>query len=119
MSISTLLPTADRPASSGTGLAQELALLGHRCAGRCISAVDELNARVYFTRRRAIADGRPAFVLVVVDKRQYHGPWLRSIQLLRQINGCTTADGIHVSARRSGDHGHAIAALQPPPLKSA
>ena len=113
------LPTAGRPESSGTGLAAELASLGHRCTGRCISAVDELNARVWFTRRRAITDGRPAFVLVVVDKRQYHGPWLRSIQLLRQINGCTTGDGIHVSARRAGDNGHALAALQWAPIKAA
>ncbi len=105
-------PPIVRTSPLSTGLKTVLSDLGHRCAGDCGSAGDELQARVWFTRRLTSDDSRPCSALVVIDVQNYTGALLRWIQLLRQVNACTAADGIRVIPRRSGDAGRALAAAQ-------
>lgn len=105
-------PSASTSAHGGS-LVAVLSYLGHRCAGICGPAGDELDARVWFTRRRSIAQGRAHPALVVIDTRTHQGTVLGSIQLLRHINACTNPDGIKVTRRRSGDAGLALATALP------
>ncbi|MFK5689372.1 hypothetical protein ACI3EY_06865 [Ornithinimicrobium sp. LYQ92] len=105
-----LAPAA--PTSPGAHLQSVLEHLGHRCPGACRSTAEEIGASVWFARRRIVVDsGRPA-ALVVLDCSAYTGPLLMQRLLLRRINACTSIDGVQVCERRSGDVGHAVAAVR-------
>lgn len=93
-------------------LVELLTRLGHRCPGGCGPAAEQLEARVWFSRRRESAQGRRGSAQIVVDTSGYRGGLLVGIQLLRQINECTAIDWIHVSERRWGDAGRALSTSQ-------
>ena len=95
-------------------LAALLDNLGHRCAASCSVLAEDLRARVWFTVRHDVARARSRPMLVVVDIRDPDGSVTRSIELLRRINVCTTADGIRVVERRRDDAGLALAAIHGP-----
>ena len=99
----------DFPTSSS--LAPVLASLGHDCPGSCRAAAEELQATVWFVRRRAPGAGRADATLVVLDAGDYDGPMPRSRQLMRDVNDCVRPDGIRVTERRIDDSGHALATV--------
>lgn len=84
--------------------------LGHLCVGDCRAAGEELNADVWFTRSSTTHEARQSLALVVIDTTNYRGSLTRRLQLLHHLNDCTRPDGIHVTERRHGDAGHALAA---------
>lgn len=71
------------------------------------TAVEKLNARVWFDIRRCTTWGSPPFALVVIDTPTHDGPLHRSTQLLQQINACPSRKRIHAITRRCDDGGHA------------
>jgi len=113
-----LYPTLPLPAEASSSrpcLSAVLVDLGHPCPRACRSEGEELGAQVRFARRRPLRDSRQYSALVVIDTTAYAGSVTRSKQLLRLINQCTNAPGIHVLKRRFGDAGHALAAAAPSP----
>lgn len=118
MTIPILASPPPSTSPQSTGLLEVLTHLGHRCLGGCGSAGGELDARVWFTRRRTIAKGRRLFELVVIDTQGHHGSFLRLTQLLRQVNACTTPDAdprkpTTLRRRRAGTCSRATVASRP------
>lgn len=115
------VPLISPPPFDATAVAPDLISvldhLGHACSGDCLSASEELDARVWFTGRGASVPGTGHTAVVVIDTAGHAGSVARSIALVRQVNACTHAHGIHVTRRRDGDAGHALATLNPANLE--
>jgi hypothetical protein len=117
MSVPLSSPPPVEASSAAPGLISVLDHLGHACPGGCRSAAEELGARVWFTGRGASSLGSGHTAVVVIDTSGHGASIARSIELVRQVNACTHAHGIHVTRGRDGDEGHALATLNPANLE--
>jgi hypothetical protein len=92
-------------------LASALAELGHNCGNRCWSAIDDLQATIWFIRLRGRLQTTPTDTLVVVDLTRGGESVLQLRHLIRDVNACTKRDRIQIRERRSNDNGYALAAV--------
>jgi hypothetical protein len=107
-------PVATRPhpvPAPAFTLASALCWLGHECPSRCAARAGDLNATVWFIRRRETVWPTPHGTLVVVDLTDSREPVAHIRRRVRDIAACTRADGILVRERRTDDNGGALATV--------